>query len=66
MAKTKRKKKKHISARRMVQQIRKTTLAVEALAERSSAAESKRLNKKIRKLHKLERDARGICNAFAI
>jgi hypothetical protein len=66
MAKKKRKKKKHISARRMVQQIRKTTLAVEALAERSSAAESKRLNKKIRKLYKLERDARGICNAFAI
>jgi len=66
MAKKKRTKKKHVSARRIVQQIRKTTAAVEALAENSAAVEASRLAKKIKKLKKLEKDAKKICRALAI
>jgi predicted NAD-dependent protein-ADP-ribosyltransferase YbiA (DUF1768 family) len=61
-----RKKKKHVSARRMVREIRKTLRAVEALQEESTPGEAKRLGKKIRKLKKLERDAERICSSFAI
>lgn len=59
-------KKKHVSARRIMQQIRKTTAAVEALAEVSTPAEARRLAKKIKKLHKLETDTKKICRVLAI
>lgn len=59
-------KKKHVSARRIVQQIHKTTLAVEALQEKSLTGEAKRLGKKIKKLQTLERDAKRLCRSLAI
>jgi len=66
MAKKKAKKKKHVSALRIVQQIRKTTRAVEALAERSSLGEARRLAKKVKKLKKLETATKAICRVLAI
>jgi len=64
--KAQRKRKKHVSARRIVAEIRRTTRAVETLQGKSPAAEARRLGKKIRKLNKLEGNARGLCRSLAI
>ena len=58
--------KKHVSARRILAEIRRTKRAVETLQGSSAAGEARRLGKKITKLHKLERNARGICRSLAI
>ena len=60
------KKKKHVSARLIVAQIRKTRGAVEKLRKASEEPEATRLALKVKKLKQLESSATSICTTLVI